>query len=501
LAGNLKERDGLRLGLLSCAQFVLVVDATIVLVSLPTISRELHFSQSNLQWVITFYALTFGGFLMVGGRAGDLLGRRRVFVTGLFLFAAMSALCALAQSPGMLIAGRAGQGLGAAMASPAALSLLTSTFPEGPKRNTALGVFTAVGASGATMGNVLGGVITSTIGWRWIFLVNVPICALVITCSFFILPASRDRTRQPLDAIGAITVTAGLGLFIYALAEIEQHGILSPSAIIPMCLAVVFIVGFVLREARFSAPLIPGSMLHRPLIVGNILLVLAFMTGPCVYYFTSLFFQDVQSHSPLWTGFAFAPWAATIACCSILASRSNARFGGRPIATVGFAAIAVGAVLIVAAMTETSTYLAILPGFLIIGAGNGFAGVTNTIAAMAGVDRHHQGAAAGLTNSSQRLGQAIGLSVLATIATGHINSLVASGSSELSAQLAGYRLGVLMAGGIALVGAVAAGIFIRSRRPDPQSASDEIEVAPSDAAVDLAPSGASDPGPAEALPG
>jgi EmrB/QacA subfamily drug resistance transporter len=459
---RLRERDGLRLALLSCAQFVLVVDATIVLVSLPTISKDLHFNAGNLQWIITFYGLTFGGFLMLGGRAADVLGRRRMFMIGLATFAVMSAVCAVSQSQLMLIIGRAGQGLGAAMASPAALSLLTGTFPEGKKRNVALGVWSAVGASGGAAGNVLGGVITSTIGWRWIFTVNIPICAMVIVGSFLLLPVTRDKKRQPLDAAGALTVTVGLGSLIYALSAVEEHGLASPAAFLPLILSFVFLVAFGVIESRIAMPLLPYTLLNRPLVVGNVLLVLGSVAGSGTYYFASLFFQQVRGHSPMWTGFAFVPWAAAIVVCSLIASRTNHRFGGRPIATAGFAVLSLGCILIALALTSTSSYAEMLPAFLVIGIGSGFIGVTNTIAAMSGVDKRYQGVAAGLTNSSQRLGSAIGLAVLATVATGHINSLSRVGVSIGNAELSGYRLGIFVTGAIAFVGAIGAFIFVRS---------------------------------------
>jgi EmrB/QacA subfamily drug resistance transporter len=461
--GTAREHSGLRLGLLSLAQFILVVDGTIVMVSLPTIAREMHFNSSNLQWLITFYGLTFGGFLMVGGRAGDLLGRRRTFVFGIATFAFMSAMCGLAQSSTMLIICRAGQGLGGALASPAALSLLTGTFAEGRERNVALGVWSAVASAGATTGNTLGGIITSTIGWRWIFLVNVPICALVIVGALVLLPRVQPEGRPRLDIPGAITVTAGLGLLILAASQIEEHGLANPSAIV-MSLGSVALIGlFIRREANYSAPLLPFAIFRRSLVVGNCLLVLAAITGSATYFFTSLFLQQVRGHSAIWTGFAFAPWAAIIAVSSIVASRSNVRFGGRRIAAIGFVIVALGAGLIAAAVTGGSSYLEILPGFLIMGIGGGITGVTNTIAAMAGVPKDDQGIAAGITNSAQRLGSSIGLAILATVATGRINHLVASGSSAENAQISGYQLGILVVAALAVLGAVGALVFIRDR--------------------------------------
>ncbi len=451
-ADKLRQKSWLLLALLSCAQFVLVVDMTIVTVSLPSISHQLHFSQANIQWIITFYGLTFGGFLMIGGRSGDLFGRRKMFLAGLACFMTMSILCALAQNQAELIIGRAGQGLGAALASPSALSFLTMTFPDGAARNRALGVWSAVGASGATAGNVIGGVITSGPGWRFIFLVNVPICIVVIVMSLVVLPATPRRERQPLDLSGALFVTGGLGFLIYALGEIEQDGIRAPISYLSLVASVVLLVAFALRERRFASPLLPFALLKRPLVVGNVLLVASALVGSGTYYFASLYLQQVRGYSAMRTGFAVAPWAATIALCAILASRTNARFGGRRIAAGGFFFLSLGALLFALTDSVTASYLSLLPGFLIIGVGSGLSGVTNTIAAMAGVPRDQQGVAAGLTNSSQRLGSAIGLAILASVATSRIDAVRSAGGSPSSALASGYHLGLIVA---AAVGAVA----------------------------------------------
>jgi EmrB/QacA subfamily drug resistance transporter len=442
-------------------------------VSLPTIARDMNFSQGNLQWLITFYALTFGGFLMVGGRAGDLLGRRKTFVLGLSIFAVMSALCGLAQSSTMLILCRAGQGLGGALASPAALSLLTSTFAEGRERNFALGVWAAMASAGATTGNTIGGIITSTIGWRWIFFVNIPICAVVIVGALLLLPQQHSDVRPRLDILGALTVTAGLGLLILAASQVEEHGFSSLVSLLMLGGSLALIALFVLREANFSAPLLPFDIFRRSLVVGNCLIVLSAVCINATYFFTSLFLQQVRGHSAIWTGFAFAPWAAIIAFASIAASRSNLKFGGRKIAAAGFAITALGAAMIAMAVTGGSSYLEILPGFLVMGIGGGLTGVTNTIAAMSGIPKDKQGIAAGLTNSSQRLGSSIGLAVLATVATSRINHLVATGSSLESAQLGGYQMGILIVTAVAVVGAIGAVLFIRDRNEtdDPEVAS------------------------------
>jgi EmrB/QacA subfamily drug resistance transporter len=449
------------LGLLCLTQFMLVVDGTITTVALPTIGRDLHIGPGSLQWLVTVYGLSFGGFLMIGGRGADMFGRRRFMVGGLSLFVLSSMLCALAQSESTLIGARALQGLGAAMVSPSILSLLTATFAEGHARNRALGIWGAAGAAGATSGNVLGGILTSLAGWRWIFLVNVPIGVAVLLATLVLVPRTPRGPRQRLDLLGAVTVTAGLALLIYASSEIGGKGLRSSAAWPWLLAAVALLALFVVIERRVEDPLLRLSLLRRRGAVGNLLGMVAAtcVIGP--YFFISLFMQRSMGLSPIVTGFAFAPWAATIALGATLASRSARRFGVRRLTIIGFAVTALG-ITGLARISPTTTYAAdLLPAFLLMGIGGGTATVCSTITAMSGIAPEEHGVGAALMNTSQRVGGAVGLGLLSAVSTSHASSLVDAGTSLSSATIAGYRLALYIALALGLSAAALAAVFLR----------------------------------------
>jgi EmrB/QacA subfamily drug resistance transporter len=430
--------------LLCIVQFILVVDTTIVVVSLPSIAHDLHFDQENLQWIITVYALTFGGFLMVGGRAADLFGRRELLIAGLVVFVGSSMVCALAQNEAMLLIARAVQGLGGAMASPAALSLLTATFHEGIARNRALGMWSAVGQGGSIAGNILGGVLTSTAGWRWIFLVNVPICTAAVIGTILLIEKSPRGKRQALDLPGALTVTTGVGLLIFAFSEVETKGFGNPETIAAICGSAAFLAAFIAIEKRVSNPLVPLAIFRGRLAIGNLLVILGGPTIMGAYIFMSLYLQGVAGYSAIHTGFGFAPWAAAVGLSSIVVSRKIARYGVRLVTPIGYL-LTIGGLLLMMRIGPTGNYLGVLlPAFIVMGIGGGITGVSNSIVAMSGVARNVQGVAAGIMNSSQRVGSAIGLALLITVATARTTSLERLHVSSPLALISGYRVGMIV---------------------------------------------------------
>lgn len=445
---------------------MLVVDATIVVVSLPSIGKGLHFSEETLQWIVTGYGITFGGFLMVGGRCADLWGRRRVLLIGLLVFMAASLASALAESQVTLILARLAQGLGSALASPAALALLSSTFAEGHERNKALGIWSAIAGFGATSGNVFGGVITVELGWRWIFLINLPIGCVAITALLVLVPRSAGMRHEPVDAPGAITVTAGGALLIFALGEIEARGLASIQALLPLFGAVVMLTLFYVIEEHTRRPLLRLRLLPRSSVFGCTLAGLANIVSIGPYVFMSLFMQQTLHFSPIVAGVAFVPWAAIIGISSALTSRHISRLGARYTASFGFGFFAVG-VAPLTFLSARSGYLGgLLPWFVLLGVGGGMSQVSSTVLALSGVPEGEHGMAAGLVNSAQRMGSAVGLSLLVTVAATWTTHLRHVGASEGAATLAGYNFALRLACAIALIGAVlsVAAVTMQRRR-------------------------------------
>src|SRR4051812_36897416 len=395
-------QKGLALLLLAAAQFVVVLDASIVNVALPSIGRALDFSQENLSWVVNAYVLVFGGFLMLGGRLADLLGRRRLFVTGLLLFAAASLAGGLAQSEGWLIAARAVQGLGAALLSPAALSLLTVLFAEGAERNRAMGVWGAVAGSGGAAGVLLGGMLTQWAGWEWVLFVNVPVASLAALAAFRVLPESRTEGRRHFDIAGAVTVTAGLSTLVYALVDANQAGWGSTQTLGLAALAVALLAAFVVIEQRSHAPLIPFSIFRMRTITGaNVVALLVAAALFAMFFFISLYMQQVLGYDALKAGISYLPLAFGIIVSAGIASQLVTRLGFKPILVAGLLLSAVGLVWF-AQVSPDGSYLGdILFPSIVLAFGLGFAFVPMTIAAVTGVTSEQAGLASGLINTSQ----------------------------------------------------------------------------------------------------
>lgn len=458
---------GLLLALLAMSQFVVVLDASITNVALPSIGRALDMSQDGLSWVVNAYTLTFGGFLLLGGRLADILGRRRIYMAGLILFAVASLVGGIAQSEGMLIASRAVQGLGAALLSPAALSILTATFREGAERNRALGVWGAVAGSGGAIGVLLGGLLTEYLSWRWVLLVNVPIAALAVVAAPRIAPESRDESAQGkgFDAAGAIAVTAGLAVLIYALVDANDAGWGSSQTIGLLAAAVILLASFVVIELRTAAPLVPFSFFRSRTRTG------ADLTGLLIgaslfsmFFFVSLYMQQVLGWDALKSGLSYLPLGITIIISAGLASQLVTKVGFKPVVITGLLFVAAG-LFWFSKVSPGGTFLAdVLGPSLLAAVGLGFSFVPVTIGGTHGVAGEEAGLASGLLNASQQVGGAIGLAVLGAIATAKTDSVVeaATGRPDMPAALAeGFQAAFLAGSLLALVGAVVAGVMIR----------------------------------------
>jgi EmrB/QacA subfamily drug resistance transporter len=478
---------GLALALLAMTQFVIVLDASIVNVALPSIGTDLEFSQDNLSWVVNAYVLTFGGFLLLGGRLADLLGRRRMFIGGLILFSIASLLGGLAQSDAQLIAARALQGMGAAIISPAALSLVTTMFSEGAERNKALGVWGAVAGSGGAAGVLLGGVLTEYAGWEWVLFVNVPIGLLAAVAAPRLLPESRDDRPRVFDLAGAFTVTAGLALLVYTLVDATDAGWASTQTAILGAISVALLAAFVAIESRTSHPLMPFSIFRlRTLRGANVVGLLIGMSLFSMFFFISLYLQQVLGYDALDAGLAYLPLAVTIIVSAGVASQLVTRVGFKPTLIAGMLFIASGLIWFSNVSAPGGSYVSdVLFPSLLAAIGLGFAFVTSTIAAVTGTRPDEAGLASGLINTSQQVGGALGLAVLATIANGRTDDVFAAG--ERSRQIAlteGFQDAFLAGAGIALLGAVLAATLISSRDSREQAeAARRGEAAPAPAAA------------------
>jgi EmrB/QacA subfamily drug resistance transporter len=455
----------LAMALLAAAQFVVVLDASIVNVALPSIGRDLHFSQDNLSWVVNAYVLVFGGFLLLGGRLADLLGRRRLFIVGLILFAAASLAGGLAQSEGWLIAARAVQGLGAALLSPAALSLVTVLFAEGSERNKAMGVWGAVAGSGGAVGVLLGGMLTEWAGWEWVLFVNVPIGIAAAIAAPRLLPESRNEGERHFDVLGAVTITAGLSLLVYALVDTNTAGWGSFQTLGLIAISLALIGSFYFIERRQKNPLVPfpGIFRIRTITGINVSAVLIAAALFSMFFFISLYMQNVLGFSPIETGLAYLPLAVGIIISAGASAGLVTRFGFKPVLVTGLIVTAGGLALFSQVSPDGSYVGDVLFPSLLAAVGLGLAFVSMTVAAVSGVETHETGLASGLINTSQQIGGALGLAILATVANSRIDDLAASGTPMPVALTEGFQSAFLVGAGLAVLGAVLATVLVSSR--------------------------------------
>jgi EmrB/QacA subfamily drug resistance transporter len=460
------ERRWTALILLCFAQFIVVLDASIVNVALPSIGEALSFSESNLAWVVNAYVIAFGGFLLLGGRAADLLGRRRVFMAGLAVVGIASLAAGFAETQGQLIAARAAQGLGAAIVSPAALSIITTLFQDGSERNKALGVWGAVAGSAGAAGVLLGGILTDGLGWEWVLWVNVPVAAIALAFTPGLIPESRSESvTRHFDAAGAVSVTAGLSLLAYAFLDASDAGWGSTKIIGLLAGSVALIGIFVAIELRSKAPLVPFRIFRlRTLTGANIVGLLLGASLFSMFYFISLYMQQVLGYSAIEAGLAYLPLAVTIIVAAGIGGQLVTRFGFKPILATGMAFVSAGLVYWSQVSVGGGFFSDILGPSLLAAMGLGFGFVTSTIAAVAGVGDREQGLASGLINTSQQIGGALGLAVLSTIATSRTEDVMATGGSTLpNALTEGFQAAFLGGAVIGILGVIATLVLIRNR--------------------------------------
>lgn len=460
------RRRWLGLAVLCAAFFMVILDVAIVNVALPTIQIDLDFSEQDLQWVVSAYALAFGGLLLLGGRMADLLGRRRLFMLGIVIFAAASLLAGLAWSDVTLIVARAAQGVGAAVMTPAALSILMTTFREGKERNAALGIWGAVGASGGTVGVLLGGILTDTIGWEWIFYLNVPVGLAVLALAPVLLRESRaESAHRHFDLTGALSVTAGTALLVYALVEANSAGWASGQTLGVLAGAAALFALFVVTELRSKAPLMPFSIFRLRAVTGSN--VAGFALGAALFgmiFILTLYMQQVLGYSPIETGLAWLAMSLTAFISSIVSSVMVTRIGPRMPLAAGLVIVGVGLYLL-SRIPSDGAYLGdLFPGLLVTGLGLGGSFVALSIGALDGVAERDAGLASGLSNTTQQVGGALGVAVLSSVAISRSDDLIAGGTAATVALTDGFQIALIVASGFAIAGALATLALVRRRR-------------------------------------
>jgi EmrB/QacA subfamily drug resistance transporter len=453
------------------AQFMVVLDATITNVALPAIQSDLHFSASDLQWVVNAYTLVFGGFLLLGGRAGDIFGRRRLFVAGIALFTFASLLDALATSPGSLVAARALQGLGAALVSPAALSIITTTVPEGPDRAKALGAFAAISGGGGAVGLLLGGFLVDALSWQWVFFINIPVGLATLALALRVVPESRSEHAGGFDLAGATLVTAGLGLLTYTIVKTQELGWTSARTLGYGALAIGLLLAFGFVQTRRAAPLVRLSIFRvRTLAIANAATLLLMGGMYSLFYFGSLYFQQIKGDNALETGLAFVPMTIGIITGSVLSQRLLQRFGVKAVLAGGLGLGTLGLLWMTTLTPETSYLTGFLPGLALLALGIGNAFVPLTLIATGGVKPEDQGLASGLFNTSQQIGGALGLAILTTVANSATDR---AGGKGADALVHGYTTAFAVGAGLLALGALTVTVLLRSREADASAASAE----------------------------
>jgi EmrB/QacA subfamily drug resistance transporter len=449
--------------LVCVAQFMVVLDATIVNVALPSIQHGLHFSATSLQWVVNVYTLVFGGFLLLGGRASDLFGRQRLFLAGIAVFTGASLLNGLAGSSNVLIGGRALQGLGAALVSPAALSIVMTTFAEGRERTKALGIWSAIAAGGGAVGLILGGLLTDTLSWRGVFFINLPIGIVAFMLGLRYIHNTRAEQRpETVDVLGATTVTAGLLVLVYDIVKAQEYGWTSARTLGLFAVAIVLLAAFVATELRSKAPLIRlGIFRIRSLTSANVSMMFVAAGLFSMFYFASLYVQEVLGYSPLKAGFGFVPVTVGIVIGAGLAQPLIRRIGPRALPVIGIAIAATGLILLSRIPTHGAYLTDLLPGLAIMSIGMGLTFVPVTLLATTNIDAADAGLASGLFNTSQQVGGALGLAILSSIAASRTSG--DHGVTHHAALVHGYQLAFLVGAGFMLLGIVTIVGLIRSR--------------------------------------
>ncbi|MGH2916832.1 MAG: MFS transporter [Solirubrobacteraceae bacterium] len=442
------------------AQFMVVLDATVVNIALPSVQRGLHFSAANLQWIVNGYTLIFGGFLLLGGRAADLIGRKRLFVAGVILFSAASMFNGLAQSSGMLIVGRGLQGLGGALVSPAALAIITTTFTDTEQRTKALGVWAAIAAGGSAVGLLLGGALTELASWRWIFFVNVPFGVITIAMALRWVAESRvEGLRRSFDLLGALTVTGGLVALVYAIVKAQSFGWGSARTLGLCAAAVALLIAFVAIERRSPAPLVRLGILRvRALAVADaaLLLVASGMFG--MFFFASLYIQEIMGYSPLKAGLAFLPVTFGIGIGAGVAQQLIKRIGVRNVGALGVALASVGMLLLTQLPVHGSYVSNLLVGLVVMSVGMGLAFVPITLLGTSGVGDDDAGLASGLFNTAQQVGGSLGLAILSTLAASQTTTVLHGHTlgAIMTARVSGYHVAflgaaIMLAAGVVLL--------------------------------------------------
>jgi EmrB/QacA subfamily drug resistance transporter len=474
------KHKGLALAILAAAQFMVVLDATIVNVALPAIQKALHFgAESQLQWVVTAYALAFGGFLLLGGRLADLFGRRKLFLTGVVVFALASLAAGFAQNPGQIIVFRAIQGLGGALLSPAALSLVLTIFKEGHERNKALGVWSMVAAGGGAVGLMLGGLLTQYVDWRWNFFINVPIGIITFIAASKYVPASLPQAKQRVDYLGAITITGSLMSLVYGLAKAAEAGWGASSTLISFAAAVALMVAFIVNELKVKHPLIRLSIFNRRNVTGGTIIQLlmpAAMFG--MFFYLSIFEQQMLGYSPTLTGAANLPFTLTIMVIAGYLSRKIAKLNPKPLLVFGPLLVAAGLAWFARLPVDASYLADILPGTILMASGMAIVFVTATTATTNGVAHEEAGLISGLLNTGQQVGGAIGLAVLTVVSSAATKNELAHNAAAgvPHALIQGFHHGFIAAAGFALVSSVVALTVFKIKKLSKSDIEQEMEV-------------------------
>lgn len=460
------------LALLAASFFMVVLDVSIVNVALPSLARDLHFSQNNLQWVITAYSIAFGGFLLLGGRIADVFGRKRIFMTAVACFAIASLICGFAQNEIWLIVSRFIQGLAAAFMTPTALSIVLTEFEEGPERNKALGVWSAVAASGAAVGVLLGGVLTEYLGWRWNFFVNVPVAAIILLIASQLLPKfERERVKE-VDYLGALTATAGLMSLVYALSRVPIHGWSSKSFIGFLLLSVVLLGTFIRDEWRAHEPMLPIKLFkNRNIAGGNLIGMIIAASMFANFFFMTLYVQTILGYSPIKSGVSFLMIPFVIAICAGIASKLVGKIGYKPLLIFGPTMLAIGLFISAHILKYGGDYWHnVIPGLVVAAIGMGTSFVPLTLAATTGAPKQFAGVVSGVLNTGQQIGGAVGLAILSTVAASTTKMELTKGFDVPHARVEGFHTGFYYGAGFAILALVVAIFFLKNKKLDAKEA-------------------------------